>query len=72
MSKYFQVASSERWFRLKYTRGAEDNVAVSIATHMSPRWWERITSDMAARKASRAEQKMFVLLSRRRARYPGT
>jgi hypothetical protein len=42
---------------LKYTSGADASVPASIATHMSPRWWDTMMSDIAPRKASSAAQK---------------
>ncbi len=37
MSRYFQVASRERAFWLKYNKGALASVVASIATHIRPR-----------------------------------
>src|ERR1051325_9697559 len=56
MSRYFQVASSERGLWLKYSMGAVANVAASIATHIRPRWCDRTTSVIAASMRKRLAQ----------------
>jgi len=50
--RYFQVASRELTVRWKKISGALARVVASTATHSSPRWCERTTSDMVARKSS--------------------
>ncbi len=53
ISRYFQVASSDRWCRWKKISGALASVVASTATHSMPRCWLTVTSVMVARKRSR-------------------
>src|SRR5262249_45021586 len=72
MRRYFQVASSERGFWLKYRNGAHTRVVASIATHIKPRWWDSVTRVIVASAANKLAQKIRFGLSVRRDKYPGT
>ena len=67
----FQVASSERVFRLKYTVGAVASTDASTATHSSPRWCACATSAEVPRNASRHPQSARLSREARRRRYDG-
>jgi hypothetical protein len=53
MTRYFQVASRERWWRWKEISGAEARVVASMADPQKPRWWVAVTRVMEPRKKNR-------------------
>jgi hypothetical protein len=66
--KYFQVASKERALWLKYRLGAVAKVVASMATHINPKWCDRITRVIIDKEIKRQAQSVRFVRSRRRAR----